>query len=188
MATRSTRSPAPPRPTRGMRPPTPGPQQYPPGAIMPDDPRLQAGGGPLGYSGTYYQVDKGGGAPTYWMPKVTEQEIQTARNAPKGSGLTQQQVQTNPKLYDVYRQQHPNGPLQFTGPGATPEEQAKAYAAKGRSLWQQAVVNQQNSPGKGGSQPMPQGGLAVTTPGIPAGDDPYWAQQGKAWYQKQYGG
>src|SRR5262245_32813845 len=28
----------------------------PPGALLSGDPRLQAGGGPLGYSGTYYQT------------------------------------------------------------------------------------------------------------------------------------
>src|SRR4030095_2021457 len=85
----------------------------------------------------------------------------------------------------MWRQQHPNDPRQYEGPGALPQdEQQKWYAQKGRQMWQQAVVHQANQPNNGQS-PVPQGGLSRPTTGIPAGDDPIWAQRGQQWYQQQ---
>jgi len=93
---------------------------------------------------------------------------------------------SDPAMYDWYvktmAQQHPNQtPMAFDVDLSrlSPEEQNKFLAAQGKKLWRDAVNKQQNTPGKGGSQPLPQGGLAVSTPGIPGADDPYWIQQAR---------
>lgn len=93
---------------------------------------------------------------------------------------------SDPGMYQWYMnamaQQHPNQtPMAFDVDLSrlSPEEQNKFLAAQGRKLWQDRVNAQQMLPGKGGSQPLPQGGLAVSTPGIPGADDPYWIQQAR---------
>jgi len=157
---------------------------------MPGDPRLQAGGGPLGMSNMYYQTGHG-----FWLPKFSDQEIANMPKPAPPPALTpaehqqrQLDIQTDPKLYDLYMQTHPGGNMPFLGPEGRGTDYAnQVYANKARQMWQQAVVQQQMQPGKGGSAPLPQGGLAVSTPGIRAADDPWWIQQAKNWFATQRG-
>lgn len=168
----------------------------PPGAVPIGDPRLKAGGGPHGWSNEYYHPSINGNPAPYWLP------IESADAQPagwRGGHLTKQgadnpyametqysgHAQYDPRLFDLWRQQHPNDPRQYAGPAGLPPELAqKWYAAQGHKMWQQAVVNQANQPNNG-QGPTPAGGLSRTTPGIPAADSPYWSQQGKKWYEQQ---
>jgi hypothetical protein len=155
-------------------------------ALFPGDPRLQAGGGPHGWSNEY--TDTGHGYYTYQEPQFLPPGWYGGPQTPQAMTPERKyagHAQYDPELFALWKQQHPNDPRQYAGPSALPPElAAKWYQQKGRELWQQAVVAQHNQPNNG-QQPLPQGGLAVSTPGIPAGDSPYWAQQGQKWYQQQ---
>lgn len=158
----------------------------PSGALLYDDPRLQAGGGPHGMSNEY--TDSGHGYWTYQEPKTLPPGWVGGDLTPQGANnpyLRQQQyaghAQYDPRLWAQYIQSHPNA-TGFQGIGGLPEDIRQQWlAAQGKKMWQEAVVKQHAQPNNG-QAPMPQGGLAVTTPGIPAGDSKYWIDQARKYY------